>query len=783
MEPRLHGDGRATLLAEVAGRGSGPTGRLGFRTDDGWWHATRVTVVGARDGRWRARSRPPIPAGRASRCGWRAAGAGIIALTARWSARRPRTPASRSARAPASATSASASARNAVDQRGNVVENYVADGPYQPERARRSSPRFVPPPGYSARATTRPTSRSRGCSRRAATACWSTTTRQLVLPARHRAAGRVDAWRSRRRRLAFRVFAGPTPAPTSLRAARRGSAASRPPRRRSSSARGSSRRDGDAAIDSSALRDADVPSSVAQTYTHYLPCGDQRGDRAAERARVARFHDAGLAVTTYFNPMICTSYQPGVRPGGGARARCTKNAPGSPYVYRYTRLDAVPRRAVRLHRAPAAADFYGGLLDEAVDDGYDGWMEDFGEYTPLDAVAADGDAPARRCTTATSTLYHAPPATFAERAARRSRASTARAGPARRADSQIVWGGDPTTDWGFDGLRSSITQRADDGPVGRVAPGAPTSAASSRSRRPQLTPELLERWIQFGFVVRRDAHRRRTASRSATSARGRRSSTPTCCRSGAATRSCARSSTPTCAAADDEYRAHAACRSCATSRSRIPDDAARRPRATTSTCSAPTCWSRRCSSRARRGARSTCRAGAGSTSGARRATSQRDGGAAAAARARVLAGGRERDAAARRSTSCRCSCAPARCCRCCRRTSTRWPSTATRPGRRRWASGPAAACSPSRAAARGPARRRQPALDRARGRGSWRSLHTQAQVDDRGLPADPAQAVRGLLGQSPRRPAVRLALRPPAARVLRATVSMRRGTLVARGDC
>ena len=59
-----------------------------------------------------------------------------------------------------------------------------------------------------------------------------------------------------------------------------------------------------------ALRDADAPTSVAQTYTHYLPCGDQVGKTEAERARVSKFHDAGLAVTTYFNPMICQGQHP-----------------------------------------------------------------------------------------------------------------------------------------------------------------------------------------------------------------------------------------------------------------------------------------------------------------------------------------------------------------------------------------------------------------------------------------------------------------------------------------
>ena len=58
---------------------------------------------------------------------------------------------------------------------------------------------------------------------------------------------------------------------------------------------------------------------------------------------------------------------------------------------------------------------------------------------------------------------------------------------------------------------------------------------------PQTTPELLARWIEFGFasgVMRTQAN----GFAAAPASRARRSSTRSCCRSGRATRSCARSS-------------------------------------------------------------------------------------------------------------------------------------------------------------------------------------------------------------------------------------------------
>ena len=40
--------------------------------------------------------------------------------------------------------------------------------------------------------------------------------------------------------------------------------------------------------------------------------------------------------------------------------------------------------------AAAGRSFYSTLLAEAIADGHDGWMEDFGEYTPLDSHYANG---------------------------------------------------------------------------------------------------------------------------------------------------------------------------------------------------------------------------------------------------------------------------------------------------------------------------------------------------------------------------------------------------------
>ena len=133
------------------------------------------------------------------------------------------------------------------------------------------------------------------------------------------------------------------------------------------------------------FRDEDVPGSVIQTYTHYLPGGSQQGRREQEAAMVSGLHDAGYAVTTYFNPMVSVFYSPVFWDAAleGSLLRCVW---GLPFVFRYnTFLVAQVDFTSESGRA-----LYSRLLSEAVEDGHDGWMEDFGEYTPPLSVASDG---------------------------------------------------------------------------------------------------------------------------------------------------------------------------------------------------------------------------------------------------------------------------------------------------------------------------------------------------------------------------------------------------------
>jgi alpha-glucosidase (family GH31 glycosyl hydrolase) len=65
--------------------------------------------------------------------------------------------------------------------------------------------------------------------------------------------------------------------------------------------------------------------------------------------------------------------------------------------------------------------------------------------------------------------------------------------------AQIVWGGDPTTGWGFDGLRSAVRNGLSMGLSGISIWGSDIGGFFAIGDD-ALSDELLERWVQFGAV-------------------------------------------------------------------------------------------------------------------------------------------------------------------------------------------------------------------------------------------------------------------------------------------
>jgi hypothetical protein len=312
------------------------------------------------------------------------------------------------------------------------------------------------------------------------------------------ARSRPDVWSADVAAPRWPSASSPVPAPqTRSRASPHAPAVSRAWRRRGSSGAWWQPTPGAGEPDAqlAAQRRADVPVSVTETFLHYLPCADHLADRDARapargRAARGRHRRAGL-----HEPMVCTDH-----PAYGeaeANGWFTKDASGRAYRYRYSTASQFLVSQVDF-TSPGGRDFFGRLLRDAVDDGFDGWMEDFGEYTPEDGRSDDG-TPGTAMHNLYPTLYHRT-ATEETASVGRPIANYVRSGwTGTAAHARIVWGGDPTTDWGFDGLESAVRNGLTMGLSGVSTWGSDIGGFFSLGSR-RLTPELFKRWIQFGAV-------------------------------------------------------------------------------------------------------------------------------------------------------------------------------------------------------------------------------------------------------------------------------------------
>jgi alpha-glucosidase (family GH31 glycosyl hydrolase) len=500
-------DSGRTVLQET---GAG-LGRLGYSRAGTWFHATRATTVAELNGRLTATLATSDPLGGTIALTVQPAGDHHIRVTAEAPSGVEATGIAFAA-APSEGFYGFGERSNAVDQRGQEVTNRVEDGPYPPqdniyvsssnppwgEGERRDStyypvPWFLSSSGYGFLINGDNTSRFHLGDQDPG--AWSADIDGNVL--------------------GFDVYGGPTPFDALRRFT---SDTGRQPQSTAPWVFGPWFQTGqpntipldeEAAIIKK-LRDADAPVSAAETQLHFLPCGAQQGLDDYLAKRTTQFHDAGLAHLGYFNPSLCSSYQP-VYGEASSQGLLQKGPDGNPITYPSFVGGSGPLGFTQEPIAqfdfsnPATEPFYARLIKDAYDRGYDGWMEDFGEYTAPDAVSHDG-TPAEAMHNRYPTDYHCTVRRI-EQTLKRPLTRHQRSGwtgSAKCAD--IVWGGDPTTIWGFDGLSSTIVQGMGIGMsgVGRWGSdiGGYTSFGSGTTQpgveEETLTPEMLKRWIEVG---------------------------------------------------------------------------------------------------------------------------------------------------------------------------------------------------------------------------------------------------------------------------------------------
>ena len=250
-------------------------------------------------------------------------------------------------------------------------------------------------------------------------------------------------------------------------------------------------------------REHDVPITVAQTYTHYLPCAAEHGRRRQLRDDVAAWHAQGIKVTTYVNSFVCQNHPDGAYGEGDSQGffiqhPLTGDTYPVPYVAYVDPPEHLWHGLVDFTDARARA-FWQRLVQPALDDGYDGWMEDFGEYVPADAVTSDGR---------TGVAYHNRYCTDYHRTSHQLTwlqkgpdfAQFVRCGYTGTARyARIVWGGDPSEDFSkADGLGAAVQQAISIGASGIGYWGSDIGGFHALFTTQRTDPELQSRWLEFG---------------------------------------------------------------------------------------------------------------------------------------------------------------------------------------------------------------------------------------------------------------------------------------------
>ena len=484
-------------LSESTATGNRPGGRVGFRSGGRWYHATRLTDP------YGLPADPSVlktndPAGRKIQLEVKDIGKETMRLTAAVLGNGPE---------PVESIGIGFGLKRGerllgfgersdhVNQRGNEVENFVGEGPYQasdypiikhtvPTWAvrERSDATYFPMPwfistrGYGVLARNAETSRFRLGSERSGE--WSFE---------------ADA-----SRMTLLFFAGPRPAGALKRMTH---AIGRQPKPKAPWIYGPWFQTGhqNTAPEEleymKILRDADAPVSAVETHMRYMPCGSDLGQEAAEKSRVAGLHRGGLAAVTYTREGICASYEEPFNEAV-AKGAFLKHTDGSPYTFNTFVGSGVTQLGMFDFTDPDAQGIYDRILDRAYGAGYDGWMEDYGEYAPPDSISTSGIR-GKRLHNLHPVFYHRGGLRYAN-SKKRPIVSFVRSGFTGSARySQIVWGGDPTTGWGFDGLESQVTAALTMGLSGVSNWGSDIGGFFSFSPQ-KLDAELLARWIEFG---------------------------------------------------------------------------------------------------------------------------------------------------------------------------------------------------------------------------------------------------------------------------------------------
>lgn len=259
------------------------------------------------------------------------------------------------------------------------------------------------------------------------------------------------------------------------------------------------------------LRDAGVPSSVlwtedfrggaevpGQGYRLKEEWDLDRGLYPDAEALAAELRQSGFAWFAYFNTFLVHDTRV------HAEARAGGHQVGAPDggAYEFSGVTFKPTGLADLSR-PATRDWVRGYLERALDVGFDGWMADYGEWLPYDAVLASGE-PARLAHNRYPAEWAALNREALERRAAdgRQRLFFSRAGwLGSTRDTPVVWAGDQRTSFDRDdGLYTVVPMGLGLG-LGGVSTYGSDIAGYQSATNPPSTRELFFRWTSLGALT------------------------------------------------------------------------------------------------------------------------------------------------------------------------------------------------------------------------------------------------------------------------------------------
>lgn len=140
-----------------------------------------------------------------------------------------------------------------------------------------------------------------------------------------------------------------------------------------------------------AMRQRHIPITGIDDALHFLPASSHLGHEAEIAKWTHDLHVAGYKAMAYNNPYVAEDNANAAADYayGKEHGLFVKGPDGEPTLTQFISGKLLTIAAVDLTN-PDAVAWYQGLLRRTLDLGYDGWMHDFGEYTPRDAVFFDG---------------------------------------------------------------------------------------------------------------------------------------------------------------------------------------------------------------------------------------------------------------------------------------------------------------------------------------------------------------------------------------------------------